>query len=518
MAGVLQTYTSLSSASSTSEKSRVLQSIVDASPLSINDNERKELVVSLLNDLNLCKSSDGRLSTKDAALALTALKTLGKHPSAAAVMASAKNMSTLSSLARTLKDDFDASCEALRCIANTMLLIESARGTWISDSVKGGEDTVQLLHLVDCDRVTDFGAGEGKVLGEYWSDRLDGILPPLLRAFNTLPPTFPSPLAPPLTHIIHSLISIPITSNLRPIWLPSPPSSPRSSPRSASNTGSPVLSSDNRPLHGDGPSSPEKEKGGGSGAIGRALHALSAGRRSLSSRPTSPSSSAITSYDTLLRAYDLMEVSFSHFFPGNTDVDDKTIRQRAQEETDGTLDELFCPLVMLITKACIADQNARMRVKDWILPANLDRSGSALESRPDLLGRCLRLLASVYHPRLKDATGEMLFAICNSDATTLASQVGYGNVAGFLFNKGIMNAPPAAAPGDNVPTETPSGVPINPITGVAQEDRPMVEMTEEEKEQEAERLFVLFDRLERSGALPPNQNPIRRAVQSGHFG
>jgi len=38
-------------------------------------------------------------------------------------------------------------------------------------------------------------------------------------------------------------------------------------------------------------------------------------------------------------------------------------------------------------------------------------------------------------------------------------------------------------------------------------------MTEEEREREAERLFVLFDRLERTGAVPPEANPVRRAIQ-----
>jgi hypothetical protein len=93
----------------------------------------------------------------------------------------------------------------------------------------------------------------------------------------------------------------------------------------------------------------------------------------------------------------------------------------------------------------------------------------------------------------------------------LISQVGYGNVAGFLFNKGIITGPPTSgdAPG---PTDS-SGPQINPITGAVQEERPEIEMTEEEREREAERLFVLFDRLERTGAVPPDANPVRRAIQ-----
>ena len=102
----------------------------------------------------------------------------------------------------------------------------------------------------------------------------------------------------------------------------------------------------------------------------------------------------------------------------------------------------------------------------------------------------------------------------------LASYVGYGNVAGFLFNKGIMSAPPppAGGSGPSAPTTTTSGVPIHPITGVAEKPAPAVEMSDEEKEREAEKLFVLFDRLEKSGAIPKESNPIRQAIQQGKMG
>lgn len=43
-----------------------------------------------------------------------------------------------------------------------------------------------------------------------------------------------------------------------------------------------------------------------------------------------------------------------------------------------------------------------------------DRS-QPLEKRADVLGRCLRMMASVYFPKFKDSIGEMMFALCNSD-------------------------------------------------------------------------------------------------------
>jgi hypothetical protein len=95
-------------------------------------------------------------------------------------------------------------------------------------------------------------------------------------------------------------------------------------------------------------------------------------------------------------------------------------------------------------------------------------------------------------------------------ATVLISQVGYGNVAGFLFNKGIVTGPPSGEGSGSADSEGPQ---INPITGAIEEERAEIEMTEEEREQEAEKLFVLFDRLERSGAVPPEANPVRHAIQ-----
>jgi Guanine nucleotide exchange factor synembryn len=141
------------------------------------------------------------------------------------------------------------------------------------------------------------------------------------------------------------------------------------------------------------------------------LSVLTAGRRSLSRTSTSLN---IVTYDVLQRAYDLFEVSFSHYFPGKIDPDDPEIRTRCKAESSDTLDDMLSPLVILITKLCIADEGSRTRVRHLVVPEDLDRS-SPLEERLDITGKCLRLLSCVYHPRLKDAIGELLFAIADSD-------------------------------------------------------------------------------------------------------
>lgn len=146
-----------------------------------------------------------------------------------------------------------------------------------------------------------------------------------------------------------------------------------------------------------------------------------------------------------------------------------------------------------------------------------------------MLGRCIRLMACISHTQLKEAVGELLFVVCDSDglsillgkvcttrahyifiATILSGQIGYGNAAGFLFNRGILSAPSAA---ENSGASDSVNLAVNPITGTIQQQRdPGPEMTDEEKESEAEKLFVLFERLEKTGAM---ENPLKKALHEG---
>ena len=123
------------------------------------------------------------------------------------------------------------------------------------------------------------------------------------------------------------------------------------------------------------------------------------------------------------RALDLLEISFSHFFPGNIDPDEPEVRERCRHEIgDNSLDDLLSPLLVLISRLCLGDDGSKTRVRQWLVPDDLDRS-TALEARPDLLGKCLRLLGSVYYPRLKDAVGEMLFAMSGSDGSSILTMM-----------------------------------------------------------------------------------------------
>ena len=72
-------------------------------------------------------------------------------------------------------------------------------------------------------------------------------------------------------------------------------------------------------------------------------------------------------------------------------------------------------------------------------------------------------------------------------------------------------------PGEKVTTI--DGQEINPITGQRRDmepDDPLPEMTDEEKEREAERLFVLFERLKATGVMNV-VNPVEQAIDEGRF-
>ncbi|KAL4075593.1 guanine nucleotide exchange factor [Scleroderma citrinum] len=561
----------------------------------------------VLDDLKatLLDNTVSRLSKQGATqAALPKLKDLGKTPEVAAILSSPTNLRCLLSIATIPEVENSKENNALRCIANTCLLVESTRATFISSDVNGGNVCLDLLQrssslesiyltsriLFLCtasihsarsfiewmvenklqnvpssgtaidiiatkmdelvhymvtrkstggttpeDAMTDLlklvfnlcahypkiiSGGEirspeiaaeepvQRVIGDYWSPRLDGLIPPLLRAFHNIPPTSPHPLMAPMVHIIHSLITIPVNASNRSLWFGPHPPSPAIRATSNDSATSSSCSSPNLDSYDALPAKEPRPR-----ALDRALSALAAGKRSFSRSRASISTSPPAVPDTAIRACELLDATLAAFFQGDHDPDNANVRNRFHDHSHGdSMSDIIIPLALLITRFALGDEDARLRIRNWFVPANLDRS-KPLEGRDDALGRCLRILQSAFQHRLSGCIGEMFFAMYDSNPTNLTT-LGYGNFAGFLFNKGLGAAPP---PVDSYAESlfASSGLPIDPITGMVQKEREPDGMTEEEKEQEAEKLFMLFDRLERTGALPPGQNPIRRAIQRG---
>lgn len=111
--------------------------------------------------------------------------------------------------------------------------------------------------------------------------------------------------------------------------------------------------------------------------------------------------------------------------------------------------------------------------------------------------------------------------------------VGYGNAAGFLLTKGFSSPSSSSTAPASSSSPSPSSsrsanakLPVNPITALeADPSTPTHDptMTDADKEREAERLFVLFDRIRRNPAVSLGDgkggqlDPVRSAVESGRF-
>ncbi|KAJ2636744.1 hypothetical protein GGF40_002816 [Coemansia sp. RSA 1286] len=139
------------------------------------------------------------------------------------------------------------------------------------------------------------------------------------------------------------------------------------------------------------------------------------------------------------------------------------------------------------------------------------------EERSGISAKLVRLLRIPQGGMLPGAVGDLLLALMSQDVKQFIMAVGYGNAAGYMLARGID------IPEDVLQQVAGAGadqVPVDPVTGRAfdQEavDRELAAMTDEEKEREAERLFVLFERLNKTGIIKV-ENPVRMATQSGRF-
>lgn len=157
---------------------------------------------------------------------------------------------------------------------------------------------------------------------------------------------------------------------------------------------------------------------------------------------------------------------------------------------------------------------------------NSDRT-IPLEQRTDLIGHLLRLMPSIFLPNTAHGVGEFLFNLCNRDSKLFCREIGYGNASGFLQNIGQLIPPPQMplSKGSGKDREGGEGRRvINPITGAyelpfsstVQGAPEKMDMTSEEKLVEAEKLYVLFDRMAKTGVMDV-ENPVEKARNLGQF-
>jgi hypothetical protein len=205
---------------------------------------------------------------------------------------------------------------------------------------------------------------------------------------------------------------------------------------------------------------------------------------------------------------------------------EKSIKVYADDE----LEQLVSPLLTLLRKVYEnAPREVQRHMQRALLPSDADRE-KVLGRAESLASRLLRLSSNPTTPQVREATSTLLFDLSDKDARKFVQNVGYGFASGFLFQHN-MSMPENAleaystseSEGSNARASQDSRDPlagrVNPVTGqfLDREERLEEEpMTMEEKEREAERLFVLFERLKKTGVMSV-KNPVETAFQEGRF-
>ena len=160
----------------------------------------------------------------------------------------------------------------------------------------------------------------------------------------------------------------------------------------------------------------------------------------------------------------------------------------------------FLPLLLALSHISRSEAApAKERLQQSLIPSDEDRK-EALGKGTTLPHKLLHMSNTSMFPEVREVIMSMFFELSEKDPSRFVHNVGFGNAAGYLSNQGIeisqKDLGNAIGGGD-----------VNPITGQRVEDESqseLPEMTQEEKEREAERLFVLFER----SALNPSSTFI----------
>ncbi|EED16476.1 conserved hypothetical protein [Talaromyces stipitatus ATCC 10500] len=173
-------------------------------------------------------------------------------------------------------------------------------------------------------------------------------------------------------------------------------------------------------------------------------------------------------------------------------------------QTDQLETRIVLLIQLLITIYEQAPEGPRKYMEWLLLPEDQDRSAPI--GRSDTLSSKLLSLTTTPSVHLKTAISELMFVLSGKSPEKLTKNIGYGFASGLLASRGIqISQGSGEAFASNQSDTNPA---FNPITGQRWDAEPQdtgPAMTQEEKEREAERLFVLFERY---STLPCISEPI----------
>ncbi|CAL1595646.1 unnamed protein product [Knipowitschia caucasica] len=169
--------------------------------------------------------------------------------------------------------------------------------------------------------------------------------------------------------------------------------------------------------------------------------------------------------------------------------------------------EGLTPVLCLLTEASRHHREIRRFLKAQVLPP-LKNLKVKPEVGSSLRNKLVRLMTHV-DLGVKHAAAEFLFVLCKEKVASLLKYTGYGNAAGLLMARGLLvggQGETQYSEGEDSDTEEyKSATNFDIMSGCEEDPRPnpMEEMTEEQKEHEAEKLFRIINEMKRHNVIQP---------------
>ncbi|XP_026171853.1 synembryn-A [Mastacembelus armatus] len=182
-------------------------------------------------------------------------------------------------------------------------------------------------------------------------------------------------------------------------------------------------------------------------------------------------------------------------------------------ESGDKIKEKLTPILNLLTESCRAHRETRHYIRKHILPPLRDVSQRP-EEGTTVKSRLIRLMTHL-DTNLKHCAADLIFVLCKENVRRFVKYTGYGNAAGLLATRGLLGGQLTRTFSSDAQYSSDSDSDteeyrqakdrINPVTGrvEAEQPDPMEGMTEEEKEEEAKRLIMLFNKLSRDKIIQP---------------
>lgn len=171
--------------------------------------------------------------------------------------------------------------------------------------------------------------------------------------------------------------------------------------------------------------------------------------------------------------------------------------------TGQSIETQLSSLLILLHKLVSYNEDIKDRIKEKLFPKDFVKSDLAMNQIDSITGRSIKLMSSpVILQTSKNCIGNLILELFDKNTSDMINFCGYGNCIGYFMNCGIE----IPNINDVISNSNSTGFKINPITGSVIDENEQEKLkkewealTDEEREKEAEKLFILFDKINQNG-------------------